>query len=149
MWDTIDPLIFMSEVTHLTDFAGDKIEWPVYMTIGNLSSKIRQMPSTHSVVMVVLLLIPIKKGNMSQMRLDWQRQTNRVVLNDVLRRLLHLCIFKHNSGGGSEYHNVLFANGTFRRCKWDVAAWLADCQEYSEHHHPELHVCFGCEFPKE
>jgi len=61
--DTLVPLIFMSDGMHLSNFAGDKKEWPVYMKIGNLSSKIRQTPSTHSVVMVALLLIPIKNRN--------------------------------------------------------------------------------------
>jgi hypothetical protein len=42
--DTVVPVIFMSDITHLSNFAGDKKEWSVYMTIGNLSSKIRQMP---------------------------------------------------------------------------------------------------------
>jgi hypothetical protein len=46
------------------------------MTIGNLSSKIRQMPSTHSVMMVALLPIPIKNRNIPQKWLDEQRQTN-------------------------------------------------------------------------
>jgi len=76
----------MSDGTHLSNFAGDKKEWPVYMTIGNLSSKICQMPSTHSVVMVALLPIPTKNCNIPQKRLDEQRQTNGEVLNEVLRR---------------------------------------------------------------
>ena len=42
--DTLVPLIFMSDGTHLSNFASDKIVWPVFMKIGNLSSKIRQMP---------------------------------------------------------------------------------------------------------
>jgi hypothetical protein len=29
------PLVFMSDATHLNNFAGDKKAWPVYMTIGN------------------------------------------------------------------------------------------------------------------
>jgi len=58
------------------------------MTSGNLSSKIRQMPSTHSVVMVALLPIAIKNRNIPQKRLDKQCQTNQEVLNEVLRRLL-------------------------------------------------------------
>jgi len=68
--DTLVPLIFMSDGTHLSNFAGDKKEWPVYMTIGNLSSKIRQMPSTHTVVLVALLLIPLPNHNIPQKRLD-------------------------------------------------------------------------------
>jgi hypothetical protein len=66
----------MSDGTHLSNFAGNKKEWPVYMTIGNPSSKIRQMPSTHSIVMVTLLPIPIKNRDIPQKRLDEQRQTN-------------------------------------------------------------------------
>jgi len=74
--DTLVPLIFMSDRTHLSNFAGDKKEWTVYMTIGNLSSKLRQIPSTQSVVMVALLPIPIKNYNIPQEWLDEQRHTN-------------------------------------------------------------------------
>jgi len=73
MGDTLVPLIFMSDRTHFSNFAGDKKEWPVYMTIGNLSSKIRQTPSTHNVVMVAFVPIPIKKHNIPPKRLDEQR----------------------------------------------------------------------------
>jgi len=66
------PLIVMSDVIHLSSFAGNKEEWPVYMKIGNLSSKMRQMPSKHSVVMVALLPIPIKNRNILRERLDEQ-----------------------------------------------------------------------------
>jgi len=75
----------MSDGTHLSNFASGNKEWPLYMTIGNLSSKLRQMPATHSVVMVALLPIPIKNRNIPQKRLDEQWQTNREVLNEVLR----------------------------------------------------------------
>jgi len=146
--DTRVPLIIMSNGTHLSTFAGDKQEWPVYMTIGNLSSKIRQTPSTLSVVMVALLPIPIKNRNSSQKRLDLQRQTNREVLNEVLRRLLQPLTFKQNPSAGSGYYNVLCADSNFRRCKPVLAAWLADCPEYSDLHHLERHVCFWCESPK-
>src|SRR5258705_9685318 len=114
----------MSDGTHLSNFAGNKKEWPVYMTIGNLSWKIRQTPSTHSVVLVALLPIPIKNRNIPQKQLDEQRQTNREVLHEVLWRLLQPLIFKQNPSAGSGYYNVLFADGNFRRCKPDLAAWL-------------------------
>jgi hypothetical protein len=74
--DTLVPLIFMWDRTHLSNFVGDKNEWPVHMTIGNLSSKIRQTPSMHSVVMVSLLPIPINNRNIPQNGLDEERQTN-------------------------------------------------------------------------
>jgi hypothetical protein len=143
--DTLVPLIFMSDGTHLSNFAGDKKEWPVYMKIGNLSSKIHQMPSTHSVVMVALLPIPIKNRNIPQKRLDEQRQTNQEVLKEVLRQLLQPLTFKHNPSAESGYYKVLCADGNFRRCKPVLAAWLADCPEYSDLHHLERNVCFWCE----
>jgi hypothetical protein len=132
----------MSDRTHLSNFAGDKKEWPVYMTIGNLSSKIHQMPSAHTVVMVALLLIPIKNRNIPQKRLDEQRQTNREVLNEVHRLVLQPLTFKLNPSAESGYYNVLCPDGNFRRCKPVLAAWLADCPEYSDLHHLKRHVCF-------
>jgi len=68
--------IFMCDGTHLSNFAGEKNEWLVYMTIGNLSSKILKMPSTHSVVMVALLPLPIKNRNTAHKWQDKQQQTN-------------------------------------------------------------------------
>ena len=64
--DTVVPLIFVSDGTHRLTFTGDKIEWRVYMTIGNLSSKLPQKPSTHCVVMLAPLPIPIKNLNILQ-----------------------------------------------------------------------------------
>jgi hypothetical protein len=74
--DTLVPLIFISDGTHLSNFVGDRTEWPVCMPIGNLSSKIRQMPSTHCVVMVALRPIPIEIFNILQKRLVDQGHTN-------------------------------------------------------------------------
>jgi len=130
----------MSDGTHLSKFAGEKKEWPVYLTIGNLSSEMRQMPSTHSVVMVALLPIPIKNRNIPQKRLDEQRQTNWEVLKSVLRRILQSLTIKHNPSAESGYYNVLCADGNFRLCKPVLAAWLADCPEYGDLHHLERHV---------
>jgi hypothetical protein len=137
----------MSDGTHVSNFTGDKKQLPVYMTIGNLSSKLRQMPSTHSIVMVALLPIPIKNRNIPQKWLDVQRHTNREVLNDVPRRVLHPLTFKQNPSAGSGYYNVLCADGNFRRFKLVLAAWHEDCPEYSDLHHLERHVCFRWECP--
>jgi hypothetical protein len=138
----------MSDGTHLSNFAGDNKQWPVYMKIGNPCSKICQTLSTDSVIMVTLLPIPIKNRNILQKWLDDQRQTNREVLNEVLRRVLQPLTFKQNPSTGSGYYNVLCADGNFRHWKPVFAAWLADCPEYSDLHHLERHVCFWCECPK-
>jgi len=76
--------------------------------------------------MVALLLIPIKPCNIPQKGLDEQQQTNREVLNEVLRRVLQPLTFKHNLSAESRYYNLLCADGNFRRCKLVLAGWLAD-----------------------
>jgi hypothetical protein len=138
----------MSDGTHLSNFAGDMKEWPVYMTIANLSSKYRQMPTTHNVVMVALLPIPIKNRKILQTRLNEQQQTHQEVMNEVLRQLLQHLTFKHNPPAESGSDNLLCEDGNTRHCKPVLAASLADCPEYCDVHHHVRHVCFWCEFLK-
>jgi len=140
--DALVPLMLMSDGTHLSNFAGDMKQWPVYMTIGNLSSKIRQMPSTHSIIMVTLLPIPIKNRNNPQKGQDVQRTTNQEVLNEVLWHVLQPLTIKQKHSAESGYDNVLCADGNFRHCKLVLPAWLADSPEYSDLHHLERNVCF-------
>jgi hypothetical protein len=146
--ETLVPFIFLSNGTHLSNFAGDKKQWTVYMTVGNQSLEIRPMSSTHSIVMVALLPIPIKNRNIPQKRLDEQRQTNRPVLKEVLTRVLKHLTCKHNPSTESGYYNALCADGNFKRCKPVLAASLADYPEYSDQHNLERPVCFRCECPK-
>jgi hypothetical protein len=120
-------LIFMSVGTHLSKRAGYQKEWPVYMSICNLPSRIRQRPSVQCDVMIVLLPIPIKNRDVSEKRVDEQRQTNREVPNEVLWRVLHPLTCKHNPSAKSGYYNVLCADGAFRSCKLVLATWDADC----------------------
>jgi hypothetical protein len=47
-------------------------EWQVYITIANVSSKIRHIPSMQSLVTVSLMLIPFKSHNIAQKALDEQ-----------------------------------------------------------------------------
>jgi len=109
--DTLVRLIFMSDGTHHSNFAGMQKEWSVYMTNGNISSKICQMDSTHSVVMVALPRIPINNGNIHQKRHHEQRHKNREVLNEVLLRILQPLTLKHNPSAESRNYDVLCAHG--------------------------------------
>jgi hypothetical protein len=83
--DTLVRLIVMSDGTHRSNSPAEKKGCPLNMTIGNLSPKIRQMPSTYTILMVTLLPIPIKNHNIAKTRLDEQRQTIREVPKKVLQ----------------------------------------------------------------
>jgi hypothetical protein len=61
----------MSDGTHLWNIVGYIEEWPVHMTSGNLIWKIGQMPSTHTVVMVALLPIPMMNRTIPQ---NWRAE---------------------------------------------------------------------------
>jgi hypothetical protein len=102
----------------------------------------------HSIIMVALLPIPIKNCDIPQQLLAKQGHTNREVLNKVLRRVVQPLNFTQNSSVESRYYNVLCADGNFRHCKPVLAAWLADCPEYSHLRNLDQHVCFWCECSK-
>jgi hypothetical protein len=146
--DTLVPWIFMSDGAHHSNFALDTNVLPVYMTIGNHSSKIRQTPSTHTIIIVALLPIPMKNRNISQKQLDDQWRTNQEVLNKLFWRVPHPLTFEQNPNAESWHYNVLCADSNIRSCTPGLAAWLADYPECSDLHHPERYVCFWCECPK-
>jgi hypothetical protein len=106
----------MSDITHLSNFAADKTECPVYMTFGNQCSRIHKIPSKVNVVMVAVLPIPIKIRIIPQTQHDEQRQTNQEVLNEVLQWVLKSRTGTQNSGAKSGYYTVLSADGNFMRC---------------------------------
>ena len=118
------------------------------MAIGNQSSKICQMPSTDSIVMVTLLPSSIKNCNCSQKWLDEQRQTKRELLTNVLQCVLQPFPIIQNPCTVSRYYNVLRADGNFRCWTLVLAAWLAVGTKYSDVHHLDWHICFSCECPR-
>jgi len=137
----------MSNWIHLWNFASDRNEWAVNMTIRNVCSKIRQVPAQHNIVMVPLLPISIKNRNIPQLQLDARWQTNWEVPNEVLQWVIQPLTFGQNPSAKSRYYNVLCADGNFWHCKPVLVAWLADCPGYSNLHHLEWHVCFWYECP--
>jgi len=146
--DTLVPLISMSGGTHHSNFAGDKQQCPAYMTIGNQSSKIPQMPSKHSIVIVALLPIPINIRNIPPKRLDEQWQTNREVLNNVLREVLQPLNFEQDPGRQERVLQRSLCRWQLQALKPILSASVADFPENSDLHHLQRHVCFWCECPK-
>jgi hypothetical protein len=134
---TLVPLIFISDGTHLFNFASNMQQWPVYRTISNVSSKIRQMPSTHCIISVTLLPIQTNNDNIPQQQLHEQRATNGHVLNEVFGQVLQPLTIIKNSSTEIVYYNILCADGNIKRCKPVLAAWLAHCPEYRDLHHLE------------
>jgi hypothetical protein len=66
------------------------------MPIGNLSSKIRQMLSTETVIIVALQPIAITMRNIPQKQLDKQQQTNREMQDEVVWQVLQPLTLKQH-----------------------------------------------------
>ncbi|CAE6421957.1 unnamed protein product [Rhizoctonia solani] len=58
---TLAPFILATDETNMTQLSGSKVAWPVYGSIGNISSHIRRRPSEHAMVLIGYL--PIAKLN--------------------------------------------------------------------------------------
>ncbi|KAH0604492.1 uncharacterized protein H6S33_006869 [Morchella sextelata] len=139
---TIVPIICSSDVTHLTNFSGDKKTWPIYMTIGNIPGKVRSKPSTKAHLLLALLPIPPKiigdatsKGRLR----SWAAETLRRVMSVILEPLLH---FDQRLG-------VLMgcSDGYERRCWPILTAWLSDHMESCNILNTKFNLCPKCEIP--
>jgi len=110
----------MSDQTNLTNFSGDKKVWPVYMTIGNLSSTIRNRPGSMAILLLGLLPIPPKLAKSS--RAD---KLQRLINADTLRGVIEL-IFGPLNSAAWEGAPIDCADGKIRRCFPIMSGWIAD-----------------------
>jgi len=68
-------------------YVGDKI-WPVYMTIGNLSSVVRMKPTTYSVVMIAVLPKKAKYSAQSDISRQKQATWDHQIVHEVQKVVL-------------------------------------------------------------
>jgi hypothetical protein len=83
---TIVPIIGSSDQTHLTNYSGDKKEWPIHFSLGNINSTIPSKPSSLASVVVALLPVPLKHhhhGRGKTAAIQEQQEYNREVLRWV------------------------------------------------------------------
>jgi hypothetical protein len=123
--ETIVPLIFLSDSTHLTNFAGDKKAWPVYMTIGNIHSTVRMKPTMHSVVKVALLPQPLKARDVPLSQKNKQKKHNRLIQQTVLDYVLQPL-----SNAQDWQFDAFCSDENWRRCHAVLSGWIGD---YPEH----------------
>ena len=120
------PIIGLSDQMHLTNFSGDKKAWPVFMTIGNILSLIRNRPAKMPILHLALLPLPPRFTGKSAHANEAQRQTNantqRAVFDLVLAPLQPV----------AQQGTVIdCADGKTRPCFPILLAWIADHAEHA------------------
>ncbi|KAG8854142.1 hypothetical protein FRB91_003976 [Serendipita sp. 411] len=116
---TVVPVILGSDKTHLTEFTGDKKAWPIYMSVGNISSRARRTPSKDT--WIVIAYIPTTK---------WKDDTD--IHGTLNARLFHQCmevVLEPLIDAGRNGINLADWDGNVRRSFPLVAAYLADYPE--------------------
>ncbi len=83
---TIIPVLLATDKTVLTEHTGDMAQWPVYLTIGNLSHEIRRSRSRPGGIMVGL--IPIYKGDSVEVKMEIYHQTMGMITKGMFKSLL-------------------------------------------------------------
>ncbi|KAG8769586.1 hypothetical protein FRC12_004876 [Ceratobasidium sp. 428] len=137
---TVVPIIISTDKTKLTVFSGNQKAWPVYITIGNISKKIRGCPSERA----TLLLGYIPVSNLSNISNERER-------SEAGWQLFHTCLesilepLKTISRTGIE---VLCADGGVRRIFPILAAYIADFPEQATIACVHESFCPICWIPK-
>jgi len=113
---TLVLILFTSDTTHLTNFSGDGKVWPLYMSIGNIRSSIRNKPTSHACIPVAIL--PNSSKHIKKV-LGWsemkQEHETMQVLHDLLKFVLRLLLNSARDG-----HNIKYEDEIVRRCYFQV-----------------------------
>jgi hypothetical protein len=127
-------LFSCSNQTHLTNYFGDKTEWPVYFRLGNIDSMMRSKPSNLGCILAAFLPIPPKyhfNGDRKPRAVKDQQIHNGDVLRKVFEHIFRPLDVLFNTG-----QLMLCADSRMRQCNHVICARTADFSENIHLHLP-------------
>ena len=137
------PIIGMSDQTNLANLFGDKKAWPVYITIRNLPSTIRNRHGSIAILLLGLLSSPLRLAQSS--RADkLQRLIKAITLCGIFK-----LIFAPLNGAARDGTPIDCADGKIRRCFLIMSGWIADYMENVTLQGIKSKACPKCEVPPE
>ena len=138
------PVLFTSDARQLTNLSGDSKVWPLYISIGNIRSSIRNKPTSRAWVLVAILPnSPKRIKNVPGWSEEKQEHEAMQVLHNWLKFVLHPLLNSAWDG-----HNIKCRDQVVRRCYFQVAGWLADHLENSAIHGIYTTRCTICKSPQ-
>ena len=109
---TLVPVLFASDATYLTNFSGDGKVWPLYISIGNIRSSIRNKLTSHAwVPMAILLNSPKCIKKVPGWSAEEQEHEAMQVLYDLLKFVL-----RPLSNSARDGHNIKCGDEVVKRC---------------------------------
>jgi hypothetical protein len=115
------PIILATDKTQLSVLSGGKQAWPVYLSIGNISKKLRRRPSQGTMILIAYL--PVTKLSCVTSPAE-RRQKNWNTFHACMEAILEP--IREASRDGVE---ALCADGYMRRIHPILAAYIADFPE--------------------
>lgn len=117
---TVAPVIIASDKTKLSVMSGDKVAWPVYLTLGNISKRVRRQPSKRA--MVLLGYLPVAKLHCYSA--SKRTEMGQDLFHQCMGRLLEPLI-----KAGLEGVEMACADGFIRKIFPILEAYIADFPE--------------------
>jgi hypothetical protein len=114
----------MSDATPVTNFSGGQQVWPIYMTIGNITSDMRRKNREISSMVVANIPVPPKLDKATEAEKQAFRDRKNQLLQHVISSLID-CI----SGESNVNFTAICADQKVRRCFPKVVGWIGDYPE--------------------
>jgi len=145
---TIVPLICESDKTLLTESSGDKKVWPIYLTIENFHSSIRNKYSYLAQIVLAFLPVPPKLQRNSASDHRAQRDTNLPLLCDIAKIVLEP-VTQFPEGGNINSGALWPCSDSKMHCWWPIlVSWLADHMGRANLMGVKYNACSKCRTPK-
>ena len=133
------PIILASDLTHLTNFSGDKKAGPVYLMLENIVSTVRNKPSREAMILLAFLPIPQKFSKQIAAQTEDQHDMNGRILHAVLEQ-----IFQPICGAGSNGIEIKYFDEKVLKCYPILTASLANHEEHVRLRNLARNCCPEC-----